>query len=240
MPRTRLDRWLKDRLGCSRADATTLIRQGRVTRGGLALRSATDAVSDDDELVVDGRPVEAPPAHLLLHKPAGVVTSTSDRDGPPVTGLLPPALARFAWMPVGRLDRDTTGLLLLTRDGELCHRLTHPNHKVAKTYAATLDAPVPDDAQARFAAGLALSDGPTLPAELAVTGARTADVTLREGRFHQVKRMFHAVGREVLALHRRAMGPLTLPDDLPPGAIRPLTGDEIAAIYAAVRLEPPR
>lgn len=236
MARTRLDRWLKDTLGISRSEATTLVRRGRVSdaTGAVIRDPAADAPA---EVRVDGAPCAAPPRHLLLHKPAGAVTSTSDRDGPAVTGLLPDALRRFAWMPVGRLDKDTTGLLLLTTDGELCHRLTHPSHKVDKVYAATLDGPVPLDAATRFAAGILLSDGPCQPADLVQTGPNTAEVTLREGRYHQVKRMFHAVGREVIALHRRRMGPLSLTEDLSPGAVRPLTEAEIAAIYAAVRLE---
>jgi 16S rRNA pseudouridine516 synthase len=152
-----------------------------------------------------------------------------------VLGALPAGERDRAWMPVGRLDLDTTGVLLLTTDGELAHRLTHPRWKVAKRYRALLEQPAtPADIEA-FAQGISVDGERWLPAEL-VVGAdpRDAWVTLREGRYHQVKRMFGVRGNRVLRLHREAFGPVELPADLAVGGSRDLTAGERQALYAAV------
>ena len=147
--------------------------------------------------------------------------------------LLPPELRRIDLAPVGRLDKDTEGLLLLTNDGELTHRLLSPRYHVDKRYLARVDGDLSPADVSAFAAGMTLPDGLVcLPAGLELLSQpRTCIVTLREGKFHQVKRMLAACGAPVLYLKRLSMGPLTLPDDLPPGAYRLLTDEEISALY---------
>ena len=171
--------------------------------------------------------------YVLLHKPAGVLTATEDRRQPTVLELLPPELRRIDLAPVGRLDKDTEGLLLLTNDGELTHRLLSPRYHVDKRYLARVDGDLSPADVSAFAAGMTLPDGLVcLPAGLELLPQPcTCIVTLREGKFHQVKRMLAACGAPVLYLKRLSMGPLTLPDDLPPGAYRLLTDEEISALY---------
>jgi len=174
----------------------------------------------------------------MLNKPAGYITSTKDRDGIPITALLPEELQRDDWKPVGRLDKDTEGLLLLTTDGKLLHRLTHPRWKVSKRYYVELARPATPDDAAAFAAGTLVLEGePLQPAELHLhPEPHKAELVIREGRFHQVKRMFAARGNQVTYLKRVAFGPLELPTNLPPGASRKLTAEEARALYRAVGL----
>ena len=169
-----------------------------------------------------------------MHKPAGVLTATEDKRQPTVLNLIPETYRRRDLAPVGRLDKDTEGLLLLTDDGELTHRLLSPKYHVDKVYYARVDG-VPDAADAAaFAAGLLLGDGlQCLPAKLELLGGDACLVTLREGKFHQVKRMLASRGKPVLYLKRLAMGPLTLEDTLPAGQCRPLTEEEISALRCA-------
>ncbi|GIW33518.1 pseudouridine synthase [Meiothermus sp.] len=177
--------------------------------------------------------------YLMLHKPAGYITSTKDRDGIPITALLPEEWQRSDWMPVGRLDKDTEGLLLLTTDGELLHRLTHPRWKVAKRYYVELAAPATPEDEAVFASGtLELEGEPLQPAELHIgPDPHKVELVIREGKFHQVKRMFAARGNQVTYLKRVAFGPLSLPSDLTTGESRKLLLEEIGALYEAVGLE---
>jgi 23S rRNA pseudouridine2605 synthase len=175
--------------------------------------------------------VEQRLAYLLLHKPAGVVTTARDPRGrPTVVGLVPhdPRV-----VPVGRLDVDTTGALLLTNDGELAHRLAHPRYEVAKVYVAEVESEPPAAALRALAEGVELEDGPTAPAEARRLGPFEIELTLHEGRKHQVKRMCAAVGLPVRTLHRRAYAGLTV-DDLEPGGWRELTPEQVAGLRAAV------
>ncbi len=215
-----------------------LVKRGRVAVDGAVQRDPGAKIEPSAAIAVDGRPIVGKPDHVILHKPTGYVTSTVDRDGMPVTDLLVGHMSRPDWKPVGRLDKDVEGLLLLTTDGELAHRLTHPRWKVAKRYEAWLAAPAtPEDVAVFAAGGLLLDEEPLLPAEL-TWGDDPAHVelVLREGRFHQVKRMFVARDNRVVRLRRIAFGPLSLPADLPLGAARPLSPEEVAAITSAVGL----
>lgn len=236
----RLDKLLAEAGFGTRQQVTRAIRAGRVTVDGQRARDGALAVDPKRVLVTfDGETIAwAAAYYLMVHKPAGTITSTVDREGPPVTGLVPDALQQRAWMPVGRLDADAEGLLLLTTHGELAHRLTHPRYEVPKTYVCTLAAPIHDDDPAAFALGVDIGEGPSLPAELESLGGARAKVVVREGKFHQVKRMFAARGNLVLHLQRVAFGPLVL-GDLPRGEVRPLSAEEIVSLYAAVRLEIP-
>lgn len=177
--------------------------------------------------------------YLMLHKPAGYITSTKDRDGLPITALLPEEWQREDWMPVGRLDKDTEGLLLLTTDGELLHRLTHPRWKVAKRYYVELAAPATPKDVAVFASGTLELDGEILqPANLQIgPDPRKVELVIHEGKFHQVKRMFAARSNQVTYLKRVAFGPLELPPDLRAGKCRKLQPEEIYALYKAVGLQ---
>lgn len=225
----------------TRRDVEPLFELGRVTRdGGAALRASdTLAAAPHDVIRVDGLPLDAPPGSVfLLHKPAGLVCSTSDA-APLVYERLPPRLRLRSPVvaPVGRLDKDTTGLLLLTDDGPLLHRLTSPKSHLPKTYRATLASPLHGDEAERFAAGTLMLNGertPIRPASLERLGEREVRLVITEGRYHQVRRMFAAVGNLVVSLHREAIGPITL-GSLAEGEWRLLSAVERVQLDEAVR-----
>ncbi|TBH21134.1 pseudouridine synthase [Thermus thermamylovorans] len=230
----RLDKLLA-RLGLgSRKEVARLVRAGRVRVAGEAVRDPGFHVPEGVSVEVDGKPLALRRHHhILLHKPAGYVTSRAE--GPSVYALLEGFPTRDL-SPVGRLDKDTEGLLLFTTDGELLHRLTHPRRKVAKRYRVHLERPATEEDQRAFAEGLFLDGERLLPAELSFGEDPTrVELVLWEGRFHQVKRMFQARGNRVLYLKRLALGPLAL-GDLPLGKARPLAPEEEAALYQAVGL----
>ena len=207
-----------------------LVRAGRVTVNG-AVAGLGARVGPDDDVRVDGDPVTTAALEaVLLHKPAGVVTTAADEHGRRTVVDLVGSPARL--FPVGRLDRDTTGALLLTNDGGLAHRLMHPRHEVAKTYRATVRGHPDAAALDRLRAGVDLDDGPTAPAAVRLLGPDEVEMTIHEGRNRQVRRMLAAVGHPVLRLHRTAYAGLTA-DDLAPGAWRPLTGAELERLRGA-------
>jgi 16S rRNA pseudouridine516 synthase len=217
-----------------------MARAGRVkVDGQVVLDTSSKLDPERAHIEVDGTPLAYRPYfHLVLNKPAGYITSTRDKEGVPVTALLPASWQRPDWMPVGRLDKDTEGLLLLTTHGELAHRLTHPRWKVPKRYYVELEAPAtPEDVEVFASGELSLDGEPLKPAELRLgPDPRRVELTLLEGRFHQVKRMFAQRGNRVLYLRRVAFGPLELPDGLPVGVARALSEAELEALYAAVGL----
>lgn len=235
----RLDRWLVTLGLGSRSEMQKLIRRGGVTVDGMPVREPDRQVDEGRAaLMVNGQPVDGRlTRHVMLHKPAGLLTAARDKKQPTVMSLLPERYAAIGCMPVGRLDKDTTGLLLLTTDGELNHRLLSPGRHVDKTYLAQVDAPLDESHVAAFAAGLHLSDFDAQPALLEIVAPQTGRVTVHEGKFHQVKRMFSAVGREVTSLHRETFGSLTLDPALPEGAWRELTAAELSALYADAQME---
>lgn len=233
----RLDKYLSLSGERTRSEATRLIRSGQVRVNGMPVRDGAAQVAQTDEVLLGGEAVpDSRYQYILLHKPAGVLTAARDSRASTVMELLPEAAARRKVLPVGRLDKDTTGLLLLTNDGELAHRLLSPKRHVWKTYQATVEGRLAESDKAAFAQGMELSDFTAKPARLTMIAAgdaqSQAEVEVREGKFHQVKRMFAARGHEVLALHRVSFGSLRLPDDLPQGAYRELTTDELAALRA--------
>ena len=238
----RLDRWLVTLGTGSRSEVQRLIRRGAVTVDGL---SVTDPGFSCDpvrgSLTLNGAPVDGRLIrHVMMHKPAGLLTAARDRKQPTVMDLLPPVYAAIGCMPVGRLDKDTTGLLLLTCDGEMNHRLLSPGRHVDKTYLAEVDGPLTEADVHAFAMGLTLSDFTAAPAQLEIlsSGERaTARVTVHEGKFHQVKRMFSAVGREVTQLHRERFGSLRLDEGLASGAWRELTEDELRELRRDAQME---
>ncbi len=230
----RLDKLLAGTGKWSRREVKALVRQGLVRVDGRLAASAEDKLDPAAAIVtVAGETISLRRfTYVMLHKPAGVLTATEDRKQPTVLDLLPPELRRIGLAPVGRLDKDTEGLLLLTNDGELAHRLLSPRYHVDKRYLARVDGELSAADTEAFARGMTLGDGlECLPAGLEVLPDRVCIVTLREGKFHQVKRMLAARGAPVLYLKRLSMGPLTLDDSLAAGAYRLLRAEEISALY---------
>jgi 23S rRNA pseudouridine2605 synthase len=220
----RLNAWLGRAGVASRRKADELIRAGRVTVNGEPGQLNT-FVAKHDRVELDGRPLARQRlAYVLLHKPAGVVTTASDPQGrPTVVELVSDHEVRL--VPVGRLDADTTGALLLTNDGELAHRLAHPRYEAEKVYETEVEGQPSDEALARLEQGVELDDGPTAPAKTRRLGPNVVEVTIHEGRKHQVKRMLAAVGHPVRSLHRSRYAGLTL-EGLEPGAWRELEPSE--------------
>ena len=230
----RLDKLLAGTRKWSRREVKALVRQGLVRVDGRLAASAEDKLDPAAAVVtVAGETISLRRfTYVMLHKPAGVLTATEDRKQPTVLALLPPELRRIGLAPVGRLDKDTEGLLLLTNDGELAHRLLSPKYHVEKRYFARVDGELSAADMEAFARGMTLGDGlECLPAGLEVLPDRVGIVTLREGKFHQVKPMLAARGAPVLYLKRLSMGPLTLDDSLAAGAYRLLRAEEISALY---------
>ncbi|WP_456414856.1 pseudouridine synthase [Oceanithermus profundus] len=229
----RLDRVLAHLGLGTRKEVGKLIRAGSVRVDGAVVRDRGYKLDPEAARIeVRGEPVRyARHFYVLLHKPAGVITATRSERETTVLDLLPDALWRDDLRPVGRLDRDTEGLLVLTNHGELLHRLTHPRWKVAKVYFAELASELPEDAARRFAEGVL----DFAPAELEALGPRAARVTLYEGKHRQVRRMFAALGAPVAYLRRERFGPLEL-GGLEPGQARPLRAAEAAALLEAVGL----
>ncbi len=230
----RLDKLLAGTGKWSRREVKALVRQGLVRVDGRLAACAEDKLDPAAAIItVAGETISLCRfTYVMLHKPAGVLTATEDRKQPTVLDLLPPELRRIGLAPVGRLDKDTEGLLLLTNDGELAHRLLSPKYHVDKRYLARVDGELSAADAEAFARGMTLGDGlECLPAGLEVLPDRVCIVTLREGKFHQVKRMLAARGAPVLYLKRLSMGPLTLDDSLAAGAYRLLRAEEISALY---------
>ena len=230
----RLDKLLAGTGKWSRREVKALVRQGLVRVDGRLAASAEDKLDPAAAIItVAGETISLCRfTYVMLHKPASVLTATEDRKQPTVLDLLPPELRRIGLAPVGRLDKDTEGLLLLTNDGELAHRLLRPKYHVEKRYFARVDGELSAADAEAFARGMTLGDGlECLPAGLEVLPDRVCIVTLREGKFHQVKRMLAARGAPVLYLKRLSMGPLTLDDSLAAGAYRLLRAEEISALY---------
>lgn len=235
MALTRLDKLLADSGTVSRSEARNLVRAGRVTVDGAVARSVAEKYEPETAMVcVDGAVLSCSARrYLMLYKPEGLLSATEDRRQPTVLDLLPPPLQRQGLFPVGRLDKDTTGLLLLTNDGDFAHRVISPKQRVPKVYQAQVEGSLsPADVQA-FAEGLILGDGTRcLPARLEILAPDLGQVTVYEGKYHQVKRMFAARGAHVLRLHRQSVGGLHLDPALEPGGFRELRPGELEAVFA--------
>ena len=226
----RLDKIIAGTGKYSRREVKELVRQGRVIVDGRLASSPEEKVDADAAcLLVDGQALDCRRyTYLMLHKPAGVLSARVDGRQQTVLDLLPPELRKRDLSPVGRLDKDTEGLLLLTNHGELTHRRLSPRYHVDKVYYARVEGVLTAADTAAFAGGMVLADGlECLPAGLELLSPQEALVTLREGKFHQVKRMLAACGKPVTYLKRLSMGPLRLDEALAPGAFRPLTDREI-------------
>ena len=220
----RLDRLLSEQTALSRRECGEAVRHGRVTLSGKQVRDPAHRLDPEQETVtLDGRPVLYSRFHyILMHKPCGVITASRDPDAKTVLDLLKPEDRLSGLFPCGRLDKDTSGLLLITDDGQLSHRLLSPKHHVTKYYLVQLSRPFSQDYIPRLAQGIMLREGDReeqcLPAECVQTGANMCCVGLREGKYHQVRRSFAAMGNHVENLLRFAVGGLNLPPKLPKGA----------------------
>jgi 16S rRNA pseudouridine516 synthase len=237
----RLDRLLANLGYGSRKEVQALVAGGKVVLDGKILKDAGLRVAVDatlpERMTIGGVPVDPPaPLVLMMHKPLGVTCSHKE-DGDKIYDLLPRRwrLRDPALSTVGRLDKDTSGLILITDDGDFLHRVISPKRHVPKTYLATLDRPLDGSEGEVFAAGTLMLDGeekPLLPAQLDVVDPKTARLTITEGRYHQVRRMFAAVGNRVVSLHRERIGGLVLPGDLEPGQHRILPAAEAEGVFA--------
>lgn len=228
----RLDKFIGNSTDWSRSQIQRALKRGEIHVNGVTARRAAQSVSAQDKVTLNGTPVATPaPRYLMLHKPDGVVCARTDSDQPCAMDLIT-SNHKQGLQIVGRLDKDTTGLLLLTDDGQWNHRITAPNRRCPKTYRVTAaEAFAPDTAE-RLAAGLQLRNEkrPTLPARFEALNSHTALVTVYEGRYHQVKRMIAALNNRVVDLHRQSVGGIELDPHLAPGEWRPLTAEEVASV----------
>lgn len=239
----RLDKFLADAGAGTRSEVKKYIQKGKVQVNGVPVKKPEIKVSEEDEIILDGNRISKASefVYYLLHKPAGYVSATEDKRDKTVMELV--ASDRKDLFPVGRLDKDTEGLLLITDDGALAHELLSPKKHVDKTYYAVTDGCMTKEDVQRFADGLEIGEkNPTMPAKLKILSTRKVEeteleqypsgwsseiqLTIKEGKFHQVKRMTEAVGKKVVYLKRISMGVLTLPDDLKKGECRQLTAEE--------------
>lgn len=233
MQKIRLDKFLSSQLNISRSDAKKLLRSGRVALSGEgALRPETQIDPSRDQVLMDGEPVEYKQfIYIMQYKPAGVVSASSDPQDRTVIDILPPELRRAGLFPAGRLDKDTTGFVLITDDGAFAHEILSPAHHVEKTYNVTLTREVTETESAQILSGMLLGEARLKPAKLrrlpAADGRPLYEIVLTEGRYHQIRRMFGSFGNPVLALHRTKIGSLALSGALKPGESRALTPQEV-------------
>lgn len=230
----RLDKFLSTTLGITRREAGKLLRDKMIEVDGEIVRSASFSVGDDNDVEFNGRPLRLQgPRYFMLNKPQGFVCSHVD-DFNPTVFVLFDEVSPEKMHVAGRLDSDTTGLTLLTDDGQWSHRITSPRHVCEKVYFVETADPIVAENIAQFEAGVQLNgeDGLTRPAKLEIVGEREGVLTITEGKYHQVKRMFAAVGNRVVGLHRERVGAVELDEDLEPGQYRPLTAEEVASFLA--------
>lgn len=229
----RLDKYLSDAGICSRSDARKIIRAGRVSVDGIAVTKPEAKIDEGAVVTADGVPVSwSQERYYMLYKPAGIITATEDEQQKTVLDLFPKEL-RKGLSPAGRLDKDTTGLLLLSTDGDWIHRIITPKKMVPKVYLAETDGtPTEEDVQ-RLARGIELGDGTKcLPARLEILGEGQCRVTVYEGKYHLVRRMLAACGKPVVRLHRESIGAVSLCKSLNPGDFRPLSEQEILDVFS--------
>lgn len=228
----RLDKFLCDTAGLTRTEAKNAVKKGQIAVNGQVQNTADFKVKENtDTVTFQGKPLSYAAFHYyMLHKPAGVITATEDKKESTVMDILREEKVKNLF-PVGRLDKDTEGLLLITDDGELAHNLLSPKKHVDKEYLVKVRDSISEEDCRKLSEGVDIGDEkPTAPAKVERVAEKEILLTIREGRFHQVKRMLQAVGNEVLYLKRLSMGSLRLPEDLEKGAYRPLSEEEIYKI----------
>ena len=228
----RLDKVISNQTGYSRKDIKELIRKKRVTvNNEIAAKPELKVDPAIDRISVDGQEISVQKfVYLMLNKPKGYISATEDRSQQTVLDLVPAEYLHRNLFPAGRLDKDTTGLMLITDDGDFAHNILAPKKHVSKTYNVTIDIPMTEEMVTGFRDGVKLNDGECKAAGLTITGEHTGIVVLTEGRYHQIKRMFGCYGAKVTELERIAMGNLQLPADLEPGQTREFTEEELKLI----------
>lgn len=228
----RIDKIIASQGQYSRKEVKALIAKGRIAVDGRVVSSSSEKADPlTTQISIDGKPLAfRRNLYLMLHKPKGYVSATEDRDHPTVLELVPREYRGRNLFPAGRLDRDTTGLMIITDDGVLAHNILAPKKHVPKLYHVELDIPVTEEMRLGFSEGVMLNDGVSKAADLIKTGEKTAEVTLREGRYHQIKRMFGCFGAEVVELKRLGMGRLSLPEELAEGECREMSEEELALL----------
>ena len=228
----RLDKVISNQTGYSRKDIKELIRKKRVTvNNEIAAKPELKVDPAMDRISVDGQEISIQKfVYLMLNKPKGYISATEDRSQQTVLDLVPEEYLHRNLFPAGRLDKDTTGLMLITDDGDFAHNILAPKKHVSKTYNVTIDIPMTEEMVTGFRDGVKLNDGECKAAGLTITGEHTGIVVLTEGRYHQIKRMFGCYGAKVTELERIAMGNLQLPADLEPGQTREFTEEELKLI----------
>lgn len=234
MPQIRLDKYISDCTAYSRSELKQMIKAGRVVLNGTAVNRPEIKLDPEAAVVLlDGeRLVRSEYVYYMLNKPAGLLSATDDGKQKTVIDLFPPELRKRGLFPVGRLDKDTRGLLLITNDGEFAHKLISPKSGIFKVYHAQIDGELRADAQAVFKEGLVLADGTRcLPAELCQLDDGSCLVSVMEGKYHQVKRMIAACGATVTQLKRLSIGGLLLDEMLKEGEFRPLSQDELCIVF---------
>ncbi|WP_193163987.1 16S rRNA pseudouridine(516) synthase RsuA [Microbulbifer hainanensis] len=229
----RLDKAVSQVTDLSRAEVKRAAKAERITVNGAVITDPAMKIADSDDLCLDGELLqEAGPRYFMVHKPLGYVSATKDSEHPTVLDLIDEPNKQKLHI-AGRLDIDTTGLVLLTDDGQWSHMVTSPRHHCDKTYYAHLAERIDESAVEKFAKGIWLNNEKkrTKPAQLEILYANEVRITIGEGRYHQVKRMFAALDNRVLELHRERIGDIALDEDLEPGDYRPLTAEEIASVH---------
>ena len=230
----RLDKYLAETAQCTRSKAKTLLQKGRVTVNGAVCKKGDTQLKAGDAVAVDGKALQYQKfVYLMFNKPAGVVSASTDKRDTTVVDLVGDAYPRRELFPAGRLDKTSTGFVLLTDDGGFAHDILAPKRHVSKTYTVVLDTPLTAEMKAGFAQGVTLADGTELSAaevEALTEDRLTVRVTLKQGVYHQIKRMFGVYGAGVNALHRDAIGGLALDKTLEPGQWRELSDEEVAKI----------
>ncbi len=234
----RLDKLIALHCNVSRRDARQLIKDRAVTVNGAAALHAEQIIDTEvDEIAVRGHAFQLREhVYIMLNKPAGVISASTDPKKKTVIDIIPDFLRRKSLFPAGRLDRDTTGLLIITDDGDLAHRMMSPSHKVYKTYIANLESELTRDDIERLEEGIVLSDGThCLPAKVSVisdSDSPAAEIQIREGKYHQVKRMFAACGNSVVTLRRIRIGALELDESLADGECREMSLEEVSKVFS--------
>ena len=230
----RLDKYLAETAQCTRSEAKTMLQKGRVTVNGAVCKKGDTQLKEADVVSVDSRPLKYQKfVYIMLNKPEGVVSASTDKRDTTVVDLVGDAYPRRELFPAGRLDKTSTGFVLLTDDGGFAHDILAPKRHVSKTYTVGIDTPLTDEMKDGFAGGVTLADGTELsPAEVEAVSedGLTVRVKLKQGVYHQIKRMFGVYGAGVNALHRDAIGGLALDESLAPGEWRELSDDEVAEI----------
>ena len=217
MEKLRLDKFVSSQLNISRNDAHIAIKKGTVCVNGVVVRNRSVSIDANvDKISINGQAIDYKKyIYILMNKPAGVLSASNDKNRHTVVDLVPPELKRAGIFPVGRLDKDTTGLLILTDDGDFAHKVISPKSNIPKCYLAELDGDINDEIIAQFSAGVTLADGTKCkPATLCRVSKNVARITITEGKYHQIKRMFGLFDLGVNSLHRESIGCLKLPKDL--------------------------